>query len=794
MSLLSLLLRDGSLGPSSTWLPIGANVWLWQPTPFLPDDSLGESNERDRRAALADLADHQGHVSQVSAKSASPIRDHIGYEAVPATDAEIASVAFSHLAEVAWTAQPTQLPSAERQTERQIEAPPTGAPGIHAMGALQLWLEQDALAYARTVPVALAFGLPDLIQHTTPVQLPLLPTEPLPIAQPLPPPSLGEMAVVWQDSQWHPLHLDLLKGTDESAGDLQAEIAQRLAALAAPASWYPYSEILSTCLAGEETQRRLELEEALANARGHSHTSLQETLEALASAAEQAESLRQELVRGFEQTELWHTQLIQLRQYARDLAGAYWRYWQQSAQHGNKPVRSLPPIVNIFPDANRAAPIPAVPPVHAVLAAYSNAQSGMDGWFSAEDSQLPTFTLVEESGATSVQVRPDESEIAPSSTLIQSLWDQVVSKFSDRDGDVFLALLAQAMAPNPQDLLGNGTAGDQSLQMMLRQQSGRNSLRGMTTPPADPSRWITAGLILDYRGIRPIMKRDSAEAAPRRHGHRTEDLLEVSQCVARMRNTWVTTNQAVTSIEAAAEESGTRRGRPAQGGQRKQAKRSRKRVTTRESPLILIHEQIRQHEVDGETGQQLPDSPSMPIMWRFEIGSWLKPFLEAPNIQIAWLVQQALAYDPYREVWEKRLARYFLFHLRLHAGGGGSSIAPTIGRLIRSLSLPLDERHPERSRARFEDAMNRLCADSQIDEWFYEPSNPELPARRWLLTWLNDWRVRVSVGSLERLHPSLEDLPALVAPGTPIPRTKAEALRLLREQAQQVKRDTTPGV
>ncbi len=63
--------------------------------------------------------------------------------------------------------------------------------------------------------------------------------------------------------------------------------------------------------------------------------------------------------------------------------------------------------------------------------------------------------------------------------------------------------------------------------------------------------------------------------------------------------------------------------------------------------------------------------------------------------------------------------------------------------LIDDLSLPLDDRNPDRTRARFEKAMDRLKADGHINDWRYKEA-PALPAKRWLDAWL-DWMVVVEI-------------------------------------------------
>jgi len=129
--------------------------------------------------------------------------------------------------------------------------------------------------------------------------------------------------------------------------------------------------------------------------------------------------------------------------------------------------------------------------------------------------------------------------------------------------------------------------------------------------------------------------------------------------------------------------------------------------------------------------------------------------LGEPTKQIAWLCQQVLHYDPYRQIWEKRLARYCLFHLRLYASGGGT-ITRTLGTLINELSLSVDQRNPEKTRKRFEQAMQCLEKDRQIESWAYAHDNEHLPRVHWLEIWLS-WKVHITCAPLNPFQRDLEE-------------------------------------
>ena len=203
--------------------------------------------------------------------------------------------------------------------------------------------------------------------------------------------------------------------------------------------------------------------------------------------------------------------------------------------------------------------------------------------------------------------------------------------------------------------------------------------------------------------------------------------MDIAACIGHMSNTWLAVRQWIGDDETAS------------GGKRR--KKAGKRLFSHESRMVNVTDTIYQYELKLDSAQALRphrDDSKAPvaIAWRYQFGSWIDPFLKGPNRQIAWLLQQVLGYDPYHETWEKRLARYFTFHMRMNAAGGGTSIIREVGDLINELSLPVDYRNPEKTKQRLERAMKRLVDDGQIDEWDYLEDIAQLPPRKWIEIWL----------------------------------------------------------
>ncbi len=333
--------------------------------------------------------------------------------------------------------------------------------------------------------------------------------------------------------------------------------------------------------------------------------------------------------------------------------------------------------------------VPSALPVQAILEACSNAVEGAKDWRESKGGKI-MYEHRTQAGSTWVEMRPGENEAEPDDMTIQTLWQQV-RNLSDLDADVFLAIMAQSVA------------GD-----------------------ADPKGfvWITAQHILNYRAIVPRIQRDEKTGKKRQAGHRQEDIAEIAACVERLSNMWLRVKQWVLEPNA---------------GKKKGTKRT---AFSRACRPILVAETIYQHELGGDDDRET----SVAVAWKLSPGTWIEPFLTAPNRHMAWIMQRTLQYDPYHEKWEKRLARYFTFHLRMNASHAGKVLKRNIGDLIKELSLPVDERHPERTKQRLNQAMDNLVSDSIISAWEHHQDNAKLPPRKWLDQWLG-WDILVHAAS-----------------------------------------------
>jgi len=264
-------------------------------------------------------------------------------------------------------------------------------------------------------------------------------------------------------------------------------------------------------------------------------------------------------------------------------------------------------------------------------------------------------------------------------------------------------------------------------------------------PGDDGWTWITGPQLLDARGVQKIKKTESGVV--RTAGHREERLREIAECVNYLEHIRLDM-QSVTLHERGA------------------GKRVRRTTHTLQSALIMVSErETRRVLIEDDPGMsptQLAllaetsaltpiESAPVEVAWRYQIGTWLAPFLHAPNRQTAILFQQVLKYDPYHEQWEKRLAAYFTLHLRID-WTKNRPLRRRIGPLLRELNLPDNERYPERTKTRFEKAMKSLVAKGVLGSWDYVlDGDGQLPSRKWLERW-KSWEITVTLPSRAIAH------------------------------------------
>lgn len=123
---------------------------------------------------------------------------------------------------------------------------------------------------------------------------------------------------------------------------------------------------------------------------------------------------------------------------------------------------------------------------------------------------------------------------------------------------------------------------------------------------------------------------------------------------------------------------------------------------------------------------------------KYTIGDAFKACLFGSGRQVALLSRKVPQYDPYRQPWEKRLARYLLWQWRIKIPSGEPEpYTYRISTLLSEARQEVDGKNPTRTRDRLEKALDTIQNDQIIRNWEYDPSS-------WNENWASQrgWRKR----------------------------------------------------
>jgi hypothetical protein len=176
----------------------------------------------------------------------------------------------------------------------------------------------------------------------------------------------------------------------------------------------------------------------------------------------------------------------------------------------------------------------------------------------------------------------------------------------------------------------------------------------------------------------------------------------------------------------------------------------------------------------------------------FRPGTVFAHFLFGPGRQTALLAVQALRYDPYRQTWEKRLARYLSYQWRCKAQGGRYWQPFRVATLLAAVGAELDPRKPSKTRERLEKTLETLLKDTLLAAWQYERWDEAWTTRRgWGQHWLQATIlieppevIRATYRRLERHETALPQVPARLAAVVLGERLKQQRLALGWSQIQ----------
>ena len=180
----------------------------------------------------------------------------------------------------------------------------------------------------------------------------------------------------------------------------------------------------------------------------------------------------------------------------------------------------------------------------------------------------------------------------------------------------------------------------------------------------------------------------------RRSGYEPEQRQALLQALTHLQNLWL----HMTEVEMYL---------PTSPGSRR-----RKRTTQGvQSRLLTITDLL---------GHTRPDGWFEVEKFIFRPGKVLAHFLHGPGRQTALLSARALTYDPYRQVWEKRLLRYLSWQWRTRAHAGDYGQVYRVDTLLEAIGEAVDTRRMSWQKERFDKAFDTLLADDSIAAWQYQ--------------------------------------------------------------------------
>jgi DNA-binding XRE family transcriptional regulator len=224
---------------------------------------------------------------------------------------------------------------------------------------------------------------------------------------------------------------------------------------------------------------------------------------------------------------------------------------------------------------------------------------------------------------------------------------------------------------------------------------------------------VTADDFLRLRGLQA-----KKSGTGRRGGYWDEQRQEISRQISILANLWIT----VAEMEVTEEVEGKKG-------------RYRKRTKWRGASKAVV--------VSSIFGPVTEDDTMEPYIWRVRPGDVFAKFLFGPGRQTALLSQKALEYDPYRQKWEKRLARYLAWQWRNRQGKGTYLQSFSVETLLKAISVTVDENNPLKTKERLEKALDNLHRDHVTAGWQYERAYEELVGQKgWWKAWLQ-WKILI---------------------------------------------------
>jgi DNA-binding XRE family transcriptional regulator len=210
---------------------------------------------------------------------------------------------------------------------------------------------------------------------------------------------------------------------------------------------------------------------------------------------------------------------------------------------------------------------------------------------------------------------------------------------------------------------------------------------------------------LSMRGLEQKQKEHG-----RRAGYEPEQRAKMLQVLSHIQNIWLNLGEVEVYEETA-------KGK----GRRKAVKQAL------QSRAFIITDRMGQLRLDGYLDVE---------RFIFQPGRLFAQFLFGPGRQTALLSAKAVQYDPYRQRWEKRLARYLSWQWRIQARQGDYTRPYRVVTLLEALGEEINAARPSRTRERLEKALDTLQQDGVISSWQYDRWDERIAEQRgWGQLW-----------------------------------------------------------
>lgn len=229
----------------------------------------------------------------------------------------------------------------------------------------------------------------------------------------------------------------------------------------------------------------------------------------------------------------------------------------------------------------------------------------------------------------------------------------------------------------------------------------------------------------EFLEMRGLKKNQSGTG--RRGGYKQEQRLEMLRALSHIQSIWLKMGQ-IEMYEDSEKGSGNNNSAHKRGHSGGQGKKKQPVTKQIESRAFVVTDRLGQLNMDGYMEVE---------QFKYRPGDLFAHFLLGPGRQTAIMSAKAVQYDPYRQKWEKRLARYLSWQWRIQASRTGYSRPYRVNTLLEVVGEENGPQRPHLIRNRLEKALDCLQDDKLIASWQYERWDEEMGGRP---GWLADWR------------------------------------------------------